>query len=114
MPSPDLIVPLPVNRFPNKLIPDVPNNILKNPPFYFFALFLYFLLRFFINKSDSLRYLTIFMKSFIISFEIINAIVQQAKSEGRPDPNILLWIVESAADAAPVNSNGIKTLLAML
>ena len=54
------------------------------------------------------------MKSFIISFEIINAIVQQAKSEGRPDPNILLWIVESAADAAPVNSNGIKTLLAML
>ena len=29
-----------------------------------------------------------------------------------PDPNIFLWIAASVAAAAPVNSNGIKTLLA--
>ena len=28
------------------------------------------------------------------------------------DPNIFLWIATSVADAAAVNSNGIKTLLA--
>ena len=29
-----------------------------------------------------------------------------------PDPNIFLWIAASVADAAAVNHNGIKTLLA--
>ena len=29
-----------------------------------------------------------------------------------PELNILLWIAASVADAAPVNPNGIKTLLA--
>ena len=29
-----------------------------------------------------------------------------------PDPNIFLWIVASAADAAAINCNGIKTFLA--
>ena len=34
IPSPALIIPLPpVNKFPNKLAPSVPNNVLKNPPF---------------------------------------------------------------------------------
>ena len=34
IPSPALIIPLPpVNKFPNKLAPNVPNNMLKNPPF---------------------------------------------------------------------------------
>ena len=33
IPSPVLIIPFPkVNKFPNKLAPNVPSNILKNPP----------------------------------------------------------------------------------
>ena len=32
-PSPTLIIPFPpVNKLPNKLAPNVPSNILKNPP----------------------------------------------------------------------------------
>ena len=55
------------------------------------------------------------MISFISSFEIINVVVHGPKSEGRPDPNIFLWIFASlgaAAAAAAVNPNGIKKLLA--
>ena len=44
------------------------------------------------------------MISFISSLEIIVIVI--------PDPNIFLWIAVSVADAAAVNSNGIKTLLA--
>ena len=44
------------------------------------------------------------MISFISSFEIINVVT--------PDPNIFLWIAASVADAAAVNPNGIKRLLA--
>ena len=54
------------------------------------------------NSSSEMK--IIFMKSFISSFEFINVLT--------PDPNIFLWIVTSAADAAAVNLNGIKTLLA--
>ena len=43
--------------------------------------------------------------SLISSFETIN-------SKGRPDPNIFLWIPASVADAAAVNINEIKALLA--
>ena len=33
IPSPVLTIPFPpVNRFPNKLAPNIPSNILKNPP----------------------------------------------------------------------------------
>ena len=40
IPSPALIIPLPpVNKFPNKLAPNVPNNMLKNPPFCSFTSF---------------------------------------------------------------------------
>ena len=38
-PYPALIIPLPVSIFPNKLAPNVPNNILRNPPFCSFASF---------------------------------------------------------------------------
>ena len=48
-----LIVPLPVNRFPNEPAPKVPNNIPRNPHFCSFALFLIALLTPFINKPDS-------------------------------------------------------------
>ena len=50
VPSPDLIMPLPVNRFPNKLAPKVPNNIPKNPLFHFFASVLIVPLTSFINN----------------------------------------------------------------
>ena len=32
IPSPALIIPFPLNKLPNKLAPNVPSNILKNPP----------------------------------------------------------------------------------
>ena len=40
VPSPALIVLLPVNRFPNNLAPNIPNNVQRNPPFCYFASFL--------------------------------------------------------------------------
>ena len=55
MPSLTLILPLPVNRFPNILAPNVPSNILRNPHFCSFASFLIVSLKPFINKSDLLR-----------------------------------------------------------
>ena len=58
----------------------------------------------FINKPDSLSDVTIFVISLISSFEIINVVTI--------DPNIFLCIAASVADAAVVNPNGIKTLLA--
>ena len=102
--SPAAIVPLSVNRFPNKLVPNIPNKTPRNQPFCYFVLFLIVSLTLFINKPDSLSYWTIFMASFIASFEII--IVSLL------DPNIVLWIAASVANAAAVNSNDIKTLLA--
>ena len=52
--------------------------------------------------------------SFISSFDIISIVLLcEAYSEGcLPDPKIFLCIPASAADAAAVNPNGIKTLLA--
>ena len=70
---PALIVPLPVNRFPNKLAPYVPNN--EQRKFCFFASFLIVSLTPFIYKPDSSRDLTIFMISFIYLFEIINVVI---------------------------------------
>ena len=58
MPLPAVIVPLPVNRFPNKLAPKVHNNVPRNPPFYFFASFLLVLLTLFIDNPDSSRDVT--------------------------------------------------------
>ena len=49
---------------------------------------------------------------FISSFKILNVVVCEGKSKGQPDPNIFLEIVASLDDAAAVNPNGIKTLLA--
>ena len=91
MPLPVLIVSILVNRFSNKLAPDVPNNTLKIPPFCSFASFLIVLLTTFIIKSNYLGDLTVFMMPFISSFEIINVIV--------PYPNIFLLIATSVAYA---------------
>ena len=40
LPGAALTILLHANRFPNKPAPKVPNNMLKNPPFYSFVLFL--------------------------------------------------------------------------
>ena len=72
-----LIVPLPANRFPNKLAPKVPNNILKNPPFYSFASFLNVSLMPCIDEPESLKDLTTFITSFISSFDIINVVTPE-------------------------------------
>ena len=53
---------------------------------------------------ESFKAQTIFIMSFISSFEIIKLVV--------PEPSISFCIPASAADAAGVNPNGIKTLLA--
>ena len=44
------------------------------------------------------------MISSISSLEVIKGV--------NPDPNIFLWIAASVVDAAAINPNGIKTLLA--
>ena len=105
VPLPALITPLPVNTFPTKVAPNVPKNILRNLPFCYFASFLIVSLMPFINKSNSLRDLTIFIISSISSFEIINVLIS--------DPKVFIWIAVSVADAAAVNSNDIEALLAI-
>ena len=102
--SPTVNVPLLVNEFPNKLAPNFPNNIQRNPHFCSFASFLIVSLKLFINKPDSSRDLIIFMKSFISLLEIIMSYYQiQTRC---------IKIAASIADAAAVDPNGSKTLLA--
>ena len=69
----------------------------------FFVSFLIVSLTPFINNPDSSRELTIFIISLISSLEIFSVV--------KPDLNIFLWIPVSV-DAAAVNPNGIKMLLA--
>ena len=83
-------MPLPVNTFPNKIAPNVPNNVLRNLSFCYFG----------INKPDFSRDLTILKISFKSSFEFINVVI--------PDPKVFLWIAASVADAAVVYPNDIK------
>ena len=96
------MVPLPVNRFPSKLSPNVPDSILGNSLFCYFASFLIVSLIPFINNPDSSR--AILMISFISSLEIISVV--------KPDLNIALWIAAFVADTDGGNPNGTKTLLA--
>ena len=51
--------------------------------------------------------------SFVLSFDIIipTVLCEGESEECLPDPKIFLYILASAADAAAVNPNGIKTLL---
>ena len=52
-------MPFPVKRFPNKLAPNMPNNILRNPPFCSFTSFLTVLVTLSNNKPESSRDFTI-------------------------------------------------------
>ena len=97
----NILVPLTVRRLGTK----VPNNIARNPPFCSFASFLIASLMPFINSPDSTGDLIILIISFFFFWlEIINAVAL--------DRNIFLWIAASVADAAAINANGIKMLLA--
>ena len=82
MPSPTLIVPLPVNKFLSKVAPNVPNNIQRNHSFCYFAS-LTVLLMSFINKPDSSSDLITFMISLISLFAIISLVI--------PDPKIYFY-----------------------
>ena len=86
MPSPALITPCTLNVLPSKLAANVPNNIGRSPPFCSSVSFLIFALIYFTSNPDSSNYLTIFVISSILSFEIVNAVVCEAKSEEWPDP----------------------------
>ena len=65
VPSPALIVPLPTNRFTNKLASDVPNNILKTSPFCSFDSFVIVSLMPFIDIPD-------FSKLFLRYHSLLN------------------------------------------
>ena len=58
-PSPAVIIPLPAKISPNKLVPNVPNNLLRNPRFCFLPSFWVFSLTPFNNKPESSRDLSI-------------------------------------------------------
>ena len=79
--SPVLITPLPANIFPNILAANVPNNILRNPPFCAFASFLIVSLTPFNNNPESSKDLTFFKTSCISSFVITKFVLW-------PDPKI--------------------------
>ena len=72
---PDLITPRPVNTLPNKLVANIPENL----PFCCFALFLIVSLIPFDSNSDSSSDLIVFKISYISLFEIIHAVVPDAK-----------------------------------
>ena len=80
--------------------------MLRNPPSCSFASFWIVSPSSFIDKPNSLRYLTIFKISPFSSAVIIIAVI--------PDPKIYFWIPASVAAGAAVNPNGIKTLLVLI
>ena len=82
MHSPALIAPLSADIFSNKVAANVPNNILKNPPFCSFASFLSLKLTPIINTLDYSRGSIIFMIPFISSLEKIKVVA--------PDSSIFL------------------------
>ena len=69
-----LTIPFPYNKFPNKLAPKVPNNILQNPPFYSFISFLIVLVTPFRKMLESSRAWMIFIMSFTSSFENLKVV----------------------------------------
>ena len=73
------LTPLPVNRFHDKLAPNVPKNMLRNRSFCSFASFQTISLTFLINEADSSRDLSIFIILCIFSFEINNGVIPEPK-----------------------------------
>ena len=104
IPSPALIIPFPpVNKLPNKLAPNVPSNILKNPPISSLISFSIVLVTPFNKMSEFSNASIIFIISFMSSSSITNLI---------PQPWIFFLILPSIADIAPVKPNSANTFLA--
>ena len=103
IPSPALIIPFPVNKLPNKLVPNVPSNILKNPPLCSLDSFSIVLLTPFNKIPEFSNASIIFIIPFISSCSIINL---------TPEPCIFFCILPSIADIAAVQPNGANTFLA--
>ena len=104
LPSQALIIPFPpVNKLPNKLAPNVPSNILKNPPLCSLVSFLIVLLTPYNKIPEFPKALIIFIISFMSSCSIINL---------TPEPCIFFYILPSIADIAAVKPNGPNTFLA--
>ena len=86
IPSPVHTVPFPdnffVNRSPSMLAPKVPNNMLKNSPFYSLVSFLIVFVTPFSNILQSSKAWTILIMSFMSLFEITKIII--------PEPYIFL------------------------
>ena len=68
------------------LAANVPDNIGINHSFCSFSSFLIISLICFISNPDSSIDLTIFIISYISSFQIINSAICKAKSKGQTDP----------------------------
>ena len=75
-PEPAVTIPFPAKMFPNRLAPKVHNHLLKNPPFCYFALFLIVFAIPFSKKLECSRAWTIFIISFISSFETIKVVLE--------------------------------------
>ena len=101
IPSPALTIPFPpVNKFPNKLAPNVPSNILKNPPLCSLVSFSIVLVTPFNKIPEFSNASIIFIISFISSCSIINLTLE---------PCIFFF---SIADIAAVKPNSANTFLA--
>ena len=104
LPSPALTITFPpVNKLPNKLAPNVPSNILKNPTLCSLFSFSIVLLTPFNKIPEFSRASIIFIISFISSCSTINF---------TPEPCIFFYILPSIADIAAVKPNGANTFLA--
>ena len=93
----------PVNKLPNKLAPNVPSNILKNPPLCSLVSFSIVLLTPFNKMPEFSRASKMFITSFISSCSIINL---------TSEPCIFFCILPSIADIGAVKPNGANTYLA--
>ena len=104
IPSPALIIPFPtINKLPNKLAPNVPSNILKNPPLCSLVLFSIVLVAPFNKIPEFSNASIIFIISFISSCSIIHL---------TSEPCIFFCILPLIADIAAVKPNGANTFLA--
>ena len=97
-PYPALTIHFPVNLFPKELAPKVTNTIIKNGRSCTFVSFLIALVISLNKALESSIARSIFIISFISSFESIKVAV--------PERCIFFWIPASIAEAAAVIANG--------
>ena len=99
-PEPALAIPFLDNKFPSNIYPKVPTSVPRNPPLCYLVSFLIVLVIPFSKILESSRAGTIFVMSFIFSFEIIKVVVSE--------PCIFFWIPAAIAETAAVIPNGAK------